>query len=135
MSMTYAQANAKLDGDLYTPATPFVMLHVGNPGADGVANEAQAAAGDIVRKAATFGQAVAGTGEQISTTTAAIEWSGAEIAAGQEITYISVWDASTGGNVKYITAVDTPKTTGSDGVTIPTGDLDVAIEVFAVEPA
>ncbi len=137
MSMSYSKANAVLDACLYTPATPYVMLHTGNPGADGTANEAQkpSAGGDIVRKAATFGEAVAGTGEQVSATTADIIWSGAEIDTGQEISYFSIWDAETNGNCLFIATIDTPKTTGSDGVTMNSGDLDVALTVFAVEPA
>jgi hypothetical protein len=135
--MSYAKANAVLNAALYAPATPYVMLHVGDPGAAGPANEAQkpSEAGDIDRKAATFGEAAAGTGEQVSTTTADIDWSGAEIATGQEITHFSIWDAETAGDCLFIAAVDTPKTTGSDGVTIATGDLEVALGVYAVEPA
>jgi hypothetical protein len=135
--MSYAKANAILDAALYAPATPFVMLHIGDPGAAGTANEAQkpSAAGDIARKAATFGEAAAGTGEQVSTTTADISWSSAEIDTGQEITHFSIWSAESGGTCLFIAAVDTPKTTGSDGVTIGIGDLEVAIGVFAVEPA
>lgn len=136
MSMSYTKANAVLDATLYS-GTPYVMLHVGNPGAAGTDNEAQkpAAAGDIVRKAATFGEAEAGTGEQVSVNTAAIEWSGAEIDSAQEITHFSIWSAETAGTCLFIAAVDTPKTTGSDGVTIEIGSLEVAIGVYAVEPA
>jgi len=132
--MSAAKADVILNADLQN-GTPYVMLHVGDPSYNGTANEAQkpSAAGDIARKAATFGAAAnhAENTERTAVTTADIEWSGAEIDASQEITHFSVWDAETAGNLLHVAAVTTPKTTGSDGVTIATGDLEVAITVYA----
>lgn len=132
MAMSATNADAKLNADLNT-GTGYLMLHVGNPGADGTANKAQkpSAAGDIVRKAISVGTPTNGTLERIVTSDAEISWSGTEIAAGQQISHFSIWSAASSGNVLYIAAVDTPKTTGSDGVVIASGDLEVAIGVFA----
>lgn len=116
-------------------ATPYVMLHTGSPGAAGTANEAQkpAAAGDIDRKAASYGapENHPSNTERRTLSDAAVEWDGTEIASGQEITHITVWDADTAGNLLSIFAVTTPKTTGSDGVSIASGELEEAITVFA----
>jgi hypothetical protein len=134
MTMTWTQANATLNA-LLSGATPYVMLHIAAPNDVGAGNEAQISLSDIDRKAADFAAAVAGTLEQVAVTeTSAIEWSGAEIDASQEITHFSIWTASTAGTCLFIAEVDTPKTTGSDGVTIAIGDLEVAISVFAAEP-
>jgi hypothetical protein len=134
MTMSYAAAVAKLDEDLAN-GTPYLMLHIGSPGADGTANEAQkpSAAGDIVRKALSMAAAGAhATNDEASSVSdAAVSWAGADIATGQEISYATIWDAESAGNLLHIFAITTPKTTGSDGVTVPAGDLEVAISVFA----
>ena len=134
MSMSSYRADATLTTALKGGATPHLMLHVGNPGYDGTANEAQISLADIARKALTFGDAIANHGtntERILKNTVLCEWTGAQIDAAQEITHFSIWSASTAGNVEFIGAVTTPKTTGSDGVSIAVGDLEVAIGVFA----
>ena len=134
MTMSAANADAKLNADLNT-GTGYLMLHVGNPGADGTANEAQkpSAAGDIVRKALSMAAAGAhATNDEASSISdAAVSWAGADIATGQEISYATIWDAESAGNLLHIFAITTPKTTGSDGVTIDAGDLEVALDVFA----
>ena len=131
MAMGYVNANAKLDADLQG-GTPHVMLHTGDPGNAGTANEALVGTADIARKPATMGTAVASTTatEQISKNTAAVEWAGTEIDSAQEITHFTVWDATTAGNELYIATITTSKTTGSDGVTVAISDLEVAIAVF-----
>jgi hypothetical protein len=140
MSMSYQNADDKLQADLADPATPFVLLHIGSPGENGTANVAQVTDGDpadIGAKAVVFGDAPANHAtntERFVKNTAAVTWSGEEIDASQEITCMSIWSAASAGDLLYVAAVGTPKTTGSDGVTIPVGDLEVAIGVF-VKPA
>lgn len=131
MAMSYEQANIELDEDLQG-GTPHLMLHTGDPGNLGDDNEALLGTADIARKAATMGTAVASTTatEQLSQNTAAVEWAGTEIDSAQEITHFSIWDATTTGNVLYIATIETSKTTGSDGVTVGTSDLEVAISVY-----
>ena len=132
MSMSVYRADASLTAPLKT-GTPFLMLHIGDPGYQGLNNEAQISAADITRKAITFGTiGDHGTNmERRVLNSAQVAWSGAEIDAAQSITYFSIWSAVSGGNCEFIDAITVPKTTGSDGVTIAIGDLEVAIEVFA----
>jgi len=129
--MSFEQANIELDEDM-RDGSPHVMLHTGDPANDGDENEAKVGTADIVRKPVTMGTAVASTTatEQISKNTAQLAWAGTEIDAAQEITHFSIWDATTGGNVLYIATITTSKTTGSDGVTVGVGDLEVAISVY-----
>lgn len=135
MTLAYGAADVILNA-LLQNGTPYIMLHIGDPGDAGTANEAQVTDGeaaDIARKACTFGAAAnhSENTERVAKNTVAIEYSGAEIDASQEISYFSVWDAETGGNCKFIDNITTPKTTGSDGVTIAIGDLEVALSVYA----
>lgn len=132
-------ADAILNAD-YVNGTPHVLLHTGDPGADGTANVAQYDDGGgnapIVLKEASF---AAPSNHPTNTerrvlSDADIEWSGSEINAGQEITHFTIWDGSDGpgtDTVLNIASVETPKTTGSDGVVIASGDLEVAITVHA----
>ena len=132
MAMGYVNANAKLDADL-NGGSPHLMLHTGDPGNTGTANEALVGTADIARKPVTMGTAVASTTatEQIAKNSAAVEWAGTEIDAAQSITHFTVWNATTAGSVLYIATIQTSKTTGSDGVTVGTSDLEVAISVYA----
>jgi len=137
MAMSYQNADAKLNADLRGGATPHLWLHTGDPGAAGPGNVAQVSSADIARKALTFGDAPANhpsNTERRVLNTADAEWTGAQVDASQEIQYFSIWSALTAGTLLYLAAVGTAKTTGSDGVTVPTGDLEVAIGVY-VKPA
>ncbi len=138
MTMAYQLADDTLNGALRGGATPHLWLHTGDPGEDGDANVAQTdVPADIVRKALTFGDAPANhavNDERFVLNTAAVEWSGAEIDDSQTITHFSIWDALSGGDPIFISTITTPKTTGSDGVRVGIGDLEVASEVY-VKPA
>ena len=131
MSMGYVRANAVLDADCLN-GTPHLMLHTGDPGNAGTANNALLGTADIVRKPVTMSTATASTTatEQHSLNTASVTWAGTEISSGQSLTHFSIWDATSTGNVKYIATITTSKTTGSDGVTVGTSDLEVAISVY-----
>lgn len=131
MAMSFEQANILLDADL-KDGTPHLMLHTGDPANDGDDNDAVIGTVSIDRKPVTMSTATASTTatEQHSLNTVAVEWAGTEIDAAQELTHFSIWDATTGGNVLYIATIETSKTTGSDGVAVGTGDLEVAISVY-----
>lgn len=131
MAMSFEEANIKLDEDM-KDGSPHLMLHTGDPANDGDENNAVVGTADIARKPVTMSTATASTTatEQHSLNTAAVEWAGTEIDSAQEITHFSIWDATTAGNVLYIATITTSKTTGSDGVTVGTGDLEVAISVY-----
>lgn len=133
MSMTHQRADTTLSDALRNTATPFLQLHTGNPGAAGTGNVAKKGGSDIVRKAITF---AAPTNHPSNTerrvlSSAAITWTGTEIDAAQNITHFSIWSASTAGQPEFISTVSQSKTTGSDGVTIASGDIEVVIGVFA----
>ena len=131
MAMSFEQANIELDS-LCKDGTAHLMLHTGDPANDGDDNNAVIGTVDVARKPATMSTATASTTatEQHSLNTAAIEWAGTEIDSGQEITHFTIWDATTAGNVLFIATITTSKTTGSDGVTVGTSDLEVAISVY-----
>lgn len=97
VGMSPALANAYLDalcnntvanGTLSLPiATPYIQLHIGDPGAAGTANTAT----ETTRKLVSFGAASAGS----IANDAAITWTG--IAGSQDATHFSLWTASTAG--------------------------------------
>ena len=134
MSMSASHADAVLSAALNSPATPYVQLHTGDPGAAGTANVAVVGGTDPApRKAAAFG--VPGNHpsniERRVVSTAEIEWLSNEIDPGQTITHFSIWSAATSGDCLYIAQVTESKVVGGDGVIIPSGDLEVAIGVYA----
>lgn len=137
MTMTWQSADNKLNGDLRNPATPHLWLHTGNPGSAGTANVAELSGSDIVRKPITFGDAPANhavNDERYVKNTAEVAWSGAEIDPGEAITHFSIWSGLSEGTPLHISTItDGPKTTGSDGVTVSIGDIEVAISVFIKE--
>jgi len=141
MTMSYQRADATLNDALRGVATPHLWLHTGDPGAAGNANVAQIDPGggdeDIERKALAFASAPANhavNDERFVLNTGAVEWTGTEINAGENITHFSIWSADTDGTPEFVSSVAVPKTTGSDGVRIGIGDLEVAIEVH-IKPA
>jgi len=138
MTMSYQRADDTLESALQAPATPYLWLHIGDPGAAGTSNVAQISAADIDRKAITFGDSPANHAvntERFVKNTATVEWSGAEIDSAQALTHFSIWGAATADQPEFIgTITDAPKTTGSDGVTVNVGGIEVAIEVY-VKPA
>ena len=139
MSMSQYRADLTLNEALTGTATPHMLLHTGDPGADGTANIALADGTSMERKSVSFGdpanETTNGTPERKCENDVAVEFSGEEIDSGQTITHFSIWDgddASTP-DVEFVDEVIEAKETGSDGVTIGIGDLEVAIEVHAHE--
>lgn len=134
MTMSYQRADDTLNDALRGEATPHLWLHTGSPGAAGTENVAQYDLANIARKAVTFGDVPANHAtnmERFVETTATVEWSGTEIDPGEEITHFSIWSAESGGQPEFISTIhDGPKTTGSDGVTVAVGGIEVAISVF-----
>jgi hypothetical protein len=137
MTMTHQRADTTLTAALKGASTPHIWLHTGSPGENGTSNVAQTdVPADIARKEIAFGDIAnhATNTERRVLNTGAIEWTGAQIDSGQEITHFSIWSALTEGSPEFISTVAAAKTTGSDGVTIAIGDVEVAISVF-VKPA
>ena len=133
MSMTHQRADTTLTAALKGGATPHVWLHTGSPGADGTANVAQDSAANIVRKSVTFGT-IGNHATNIERTvlnSSQVAWASGEIDAAQTITHFSIWSALTNGSPEFIGAVAVQKVTGSDGVVIAVGDLEVARGVIS----
>lgn len=80
------------------PAATYVKLHTGDPGAAGTAN----ASAVTTRQQATFSAAAAGALALSNSPTFAMT-------ATETITHISVWDASTGGNLLWTVALTTSR--------------------------
>ena len=133
MAMSAANADAKLNADLRGQATPHLWLHTGDPGAAGTANVAEYDGDPIARKPVAFDapENHPSNVERRILSSVDVEWTGAEIDPGQTITHFSIWSAATGGDCLYIAPVAEPKIVGSDGVTVPVGELEVAIGVYA----
>lgn len=115
-----AVANAALDAFLHS-GTPFVKLHVGDPGAAGTANPAT----NTTRVAPTMASAAGGS----SANTAELDWTG--VSTSEHYTFFSIWDASTAGNFKVSGTLTGNAVTAGDNYAIPIGDLVVALGVAA----
>lgn len=105
----------------WSVATPYIKLHVGDPGAAGTAN----AATETTRKLVSFGAA---SGGAISND-AALTWTA--VAGSEDYTHFSLWDASTAGNFLASGTITANAVTAGDTFTIPSGDLDLTMSVAA----
>ncbi len=104
------------------PAAFYVKLHTADPGASG----ATAAATETTRQAVTFSAASAGA----ITNSADITWTA--VAATEDITHISFWDASTAGTFLGSDALAATASLSSGGdFTIAAGDLDLSLTPIA----
>lgn len=102
------------------PDAVWIKLHTGAPGAAGTSN----AATETDRVQATFGSNA--SGGAISNT-AAIDWT--SVAATEDFTHFSAWDASTSGNFLFSGTITANAVTAGDNFSIPIGDCDVALAV------
>ena len=115
-------ANAVLDGTAM-PATLYVQMHTGNPGAGGTSDVSS----ETTRKSFTRPSASAG-----STSNAfLIEWLNAQ-ALGETITHATIWDAASAGNCWWVIANTDPDPVVSNGntVRIDTGSLDISFPIW-----
>jgi hypothetical protein len=113
-------ANAILSGTA-VPATLYVKLHTGNPGAAGTSN----AAALNTRKSFTRSSPTAGVCNNL----ADIEWLGAP--SDENITHCSIWDAVSGGNCWFISAASTPVDLDPGfSMVISTGDLVLTMLIW-----
>lgn len=109
-------------GSNFTAVTPYVKLHTGDPGAAGAGN---AAAGSTTRVAVTQASPSAGSMAINGTNPS---WTNG--GTSETITHISVWDASSGGNMLYSAALSASKAWAS-GDTLTLNTLTVAITPIA----
>jgi len=134
MAMSEALANSILNTNLTTGAR-FMWLHTGDPGAAGTAAPTISTGNSTSpRVAITFAapanDGVFGEGRKVVSASTGV-WTATEMGPGQVIKYFTLWTSSeTGGSVLFISAVETSKETGADGVKVASGDITAAIEIF-----
>jgi len=116
-------ANAWLDAlgnaTSFSVATPYIKLHVGDPGANGTANPAT----ETTRKAASFAAASAGA----MASDAAITWT--NIAGSQDATHFTAWDSATTGNFLFSGTITANAYSAGDTYTISSGALTTSLTV------
>jgi len=116
-------ANAFLDSlgnaTAFSVTTPYVKLHVGDPGANGTANPAT----ETTRKSVSFAASSSGA----LASDAAITWT--NIAGSQDATYFTAWDSATTGNFLFSGTITGNPYTAGDTYTIPSGSLTVSLTV------
>lgn len=113
-------SNAVLNGTAI-PATLYVKLHTGNPGAAGTT----AAATETTRKSFTRSTSTAGT----NSNAADLAWTA--VAGTEDYTHFTAWDASTSGNCWIVGTVTANPVTAGDSFTIPAGDLDLSLDIWS----
>ena len=116
-------ANAWLDAlgnaTSFSVTTPYIKLHVGDPGASGTANPAV----ETTRKAASFGAASAGA----IASDAAVTWT--NIAGSEDATHFTVWDNVSAGNFLFSGTITGNPYTAGDTYTIASGNLTASLTI------
>ena len=111
--------------NITAPASKYLALHTGNPGATGAANEASYT--NYARIAITSGQFSAITtsvDKRVRSNNAVLNWAANGSATTQTFTHVTLWDAASGGNCWYV--YDLPASVATVPGNIPTlvvGDL------------
>tara|TARA_B110000495_G_C22457566_1_gene285150 strand:+ start:103 stop:489 length:387 start_codon:yes stop_codon:yes gene_type:complete len=114
--------NLTLNGAAFTAVNdPYVSLHTADPTDAGTG--AEVTGGSYARTAASFSTATVGvvaTDADVTFPTATATWG--------VVGWIGLWDAASGGNMLYHTALDTSKTIDSGDIfKITTGNLTVEL--------
>jgi hypothetical protein len=112
MATGLAPAGANTPLDAIRTDTPFIQLHVGDPGGAGTANPAI----ETTRKAVTFGAA---------TNTAQVQWT--NIAGSQDATHFTIWNAATAGTFKFSGTITANPYTAGDTYTAAVGAIVLTI--------
>ncbi len=133
MSLANYCENLLLDWSLTTavvtrPAAWYVALHNADPTEDGTVGEQTAVADtNYVRQVVTMGAAAAG--QSLNTTAISYTPDGVAPAADFTVSYLSVWDASTGGNCLMYGAMQVARTINSaNPLSIAIGDLVAVLD-------
>lgn len=109
--------DAAFNATSFSVANVYVQLHSGDPGSAGTANVISGPA----RDEATFGAASGGA----STTDAECVWSSMPACT---VSHVSLWDASTSGNLLWTQALSAPvPVLSGDTFKILAGDLDSVV--------
>ena len=119
-----ALLNATLNGTAFTAVNnPYISLHTADPTDAGTG--AEVSGGSYARTAASFATAsgtsgLVATDADVTFPTATASWG--------TVGWIGLWDAASGGNMLYHTALDSSKTIDSGDIfKITTGNLTVEL--------
>lgn len=121
MNLTEHAANELLDGTPM-PATLWVQLHLGDPGAGGTDNVAD----DSRRRSFTRVSAAGGA----AMNAALIEWLSAPTT--EDITHISIWDDDLAGSAWWVGEINDPPAMAVSGQSteIPIGLLTLSFDLW-----
>jgi hypothetical protein len=116
-------ANAWLDAlgnaTAFSVTTPYVKLHVGDPGANGTANPAT----ETTRKSVSFAAASGGS----IASDAAVTWT--NIAGSEDATHFTTWDNASAGNFLFSGTITGNPYTAGDTYTIASGNLTASLTI------
>lgn len=96
-NLTVYAATALLNSAVM-PSTYYVQFHIGNPGPNAIANPAA----ETRRVATTFDVAIAGVTQQ------ATRWGFNHVAATEDWTHLTLWDAASMGNPWWVIPLPAP---------------------------
>lgn len=105
----------------FSIATPYIKLHLDDPGAAGTASPA----GNTTRKLISFAVAASG----LMTNDADVIWTA--VAGTEDYSHYSVFDASSGGNFLWSGLLDAAAVATGTNFLIPAGAIDLAITLAA----
>lgn len=118
VSVRTAWLTALTGGAAYSNAAVWVQLHLGDPGAAGIANLAV----NAQRQQAAFGTAAAGS----VSNNALVAWTG--VPATETYTHVSLWSSASGGTLIGTDDLATPiPATLGGAAAIPVGGILVAV--------
>jgi hypothetical protein len=111
--------NALGNATAYSVTLPYIKLHVGDPGADGINNPAV----ETTRKVVSFAVASAGA----IASDADISW--VNIAGSEDATHFTAWDDLTAGNFLFSGTITGNAYSAGDTYTIVSGSLSASLVV------
>jgi hypothetical protein len=111
--------NALGNATTYSVATPYIKLHVGDPGVNGTTSPAV----ETTRKSVSFAAAANGA----IASDADITWT--NIAGSEDATHFTAWDNLTAGNFLFSGTITGNPYTAGDTYTIASGSLTASLTV------
>jgi hypothetical protein len=111
--------NALGNATAYSVATPYIKLHVGDPGVNGTTSPAV----ETTRKSVSFAAAANGA----IASDADITWT--NIAGSEDATHFTAWDNLTAGNFLFSGTITGNPYTAGDTYTIASGSLTASLIV------
>lgn len=113
-----ALLNAVGNAAAFSVATPYIKLHVGDPGEEGTSFPAV----ETTRKLVSFAAAAAGA----MVSDADVAWT--NVAGTEDFTHFSLWDHVSAGNCLWYGTVTANAVVAGDSFVIEAGDLSLALD-------